>query len=100
MKIQTHAPLVKIGVSRQVVIPKKIHRDLGLAAGDYLEVERRGNQVILTPKDFIDRELALALEDVRRGRTHGPFDSAEEMLRDLHKRIAQHRRAKKSPRTA
>ena len=32
-------PAVKIGVSRQVVIPKKIHDKLGLAPGDYLEVE-------------------------------------------------------------
>ena len=32
-------PVVKIGVSRQVAIPKKLHKELGLEAGDYLEVE-------------------------------------------------------------
>lgn len=30
---------VKLGVSRQVVIPKQLHDRLGLKPGDYLEVE-------------------------------------------------------------
>src|SRR5688500_2341403 len=29
---------VKIGASRQVIIPKKVYDELGLAAGDYLDV--------------------------------------------------------------
>jgi AbrB family looped-hinge helix DNA binding protein len=45
MKIQaTHRaeersamPTVKLGTSRQIVIPKKLYDDLGLAAGDYLD---------------------------------------------------------------
>jgi AbrB family looped-hinge helix DNA binding protein len=40
---------VKIGVSRQVVIPKKIHDELGLAPGDYLEVKLQKGRVVLTP---------------------------------------------------
>lgn len=82
-------PAVKIGVSRQVVIPKKIHDKLGLAPGDYLEVELRGNRVILTPKMLIEKGLAEGLEDIKEGRVHGPFRSVKEMLRSLH-------RAKKS----
>ncbi len=35
-------PLVKIGISRQVTIPKPIHDDLGLSPSDYLRVEQRG----------------------------------------------------------
>ncbi len=82
-------PAVKIGVSRQVVIPKKIHDKLGLAPGDYLEVELRGNRVILTPKMLIEKRLAEGLEDIKQGRVHGPFKSVKEMLGSLH-------RAKKS----
>ena len=33
---------VKVGVSRQVAIPKKLHDQLGLTPGDYLEIELRG----------------------------------------------------------
>ena len=48
---------VKLGVSRQVVIPKKIHDRLGLSAGDFLEVHSDGNRIILTPKALIDKSV-------------------------------------------
>jgi len=58
-------PAVKIGVSRQVVIPKKIQDELGLAPGDYLNVELRREKIVLTPKTAvakrIDRRLAKSL---------------------------------------
>lgn len=79
-------PAVKVGVSRQVVIPKKIHDELGLAPGDYLEVELRGNQLILTPKTLIDKRLAEGLEDIKKGRTLGPFKSAKEATKALRAR--------------
>lgn len=79
-------PAVKVGVSRQVVIPKKIHDELGLAPGDYLEVELRGNQLILTPKTLIDKRLAEGLEDIKKGRTLGPFKSAKEAMKALRAR--------------
>lgn len=97
MKTQTRVPIVKIGVSRQVVIPKKIHDELGLAPGDYLGVERRDNKVVMTPKISVDRmlarRLAEGLRDIRRGRGIGPFDNAEEAIRALH--AAVRRRHKK-----
>ena len=46
-------PVVKIGVSRQVVIPKKVHSKLGLSSGEYLEVEVKGRQIVLTPKTLV-----------------------------------------------
>jgi AbrB family looped-hinge helix DNA binding protein len=75
--------VVKLGTSRQVVIPKGIHDRLGLHPGDYLEVELDRNRVILTPKTLIEKRLAEALEDVARGRVRGPFGSAEEMINHL-----------------
>ncbi len=48
---------VKLGVSRQVVIPKKIHDRLGLSAGDFLEVHLDGNKIIFTPKALIDKSV-------------------------------------------
>lgn len=80
-------PAVKIGVSRQVVIPKKIHDELGLAPGDYLEVEVDKGKVVLTPKALVDKEverrLAESFEDFRKGRVYGPFSSAKEAIRSL-----------------
>ena len=82
--------IVKVGASRQVIIPKKIHDRLGLEPGDYLEVELQEDKVVLTPKALVEKRLAESLEDVKHGRIHGPFRSAKEMLRSLH-------RAGKSP---
>jgi AbrB family looped-hinge helix DNA binding protein len=81
--VESLSSVVKIGASRQVIIPKKIHDRLGLEAGDYLEVVLRDDTVILTPKALVEKRLAEALEDVKRGRGHGPFRSAAEMVRSL-----------------
>jgi AbrB family looped-hinge helix DNA binding protein len=78
---------VKLGRSRQVVIPKKIHDALGLAPGDYLEVELRENRVVFTPKTLVDKivehHLNEAFADIRAGRVHGPFKTAEAAARSL-----------------
>jgi len=76
-------PAVKIGVSRQVVIPKKIHDQLGLHPGDYLEVEVQGDQVVLTPKALVEKRLAEGLEDIKRGRVIGPFRTARAAVKAL-----------------
>jgi len=76
-------PTVKIGVGRQVVIPKEIHDRLGLAPGDRLDVSIRGHQVVFTPKSTVDKRLDKALADERAGRVHGPYESANEMLDSL-----------------
>jgi AbrB family looped-hinge helix DNA binding protein len=87
MKIQSTRsrplPVVKIGVSRQVVIPKKLHDELGLSPGDYLEVGLEGDRLILTPKALVEKRLAEGLDDIRQGRLHGAFRSMPALLRSL-----------------
>ncbi|MFZ1978678.1 MAG: AbrB/MazE/SpoVT family DNA-binding domain-containing protein [Bacteroidota bacterium] len=87
---------VKVGASRQVAIPKKIHDALHLQTGDYLEVELIKGKLVLTPKTLVDRHLeerlSEALEDVRQGRVYGPFQSVEETVRSLR---ASSRKSKK-----
>ena len=82
-------PAVKIGASRQVVIPKKIHDEIGLGPGDYLEVELRDGKVILTPKTLVDKaieaRLKESLEDVKAGRVSKPHKSARAFVRALHR---------------
>jgi AbrB family looped-hinge helix DNA binding protein len=89
MKIQSkrgqRVAIVKIGVSRQVAIPKKLHDQLGLAPGDYLQVELQGDRLILTPKALVEKGLAESLDDLREGRVYGPFKSARALLRSLHR---------------
>ena len=77
---------VRVGVSRQVAIPKKLHDQLGLTAGDYLEIEIQGGKLILTPKQLVDKRLEEAEEDVRHGRVLGPFSTAKQAMKALRKR--------------
>lgn len=76
---------VKIGVSRQVVIPKRIHDQLGLEPGDYLQVELVDDRVVMTPQALIEKRLAEGLEDVQKGRMRGPFRSVPALVRSLRK---------------
>ena len=102
MKTQSEAPTtVKLGVSRQVVIPKKLHDRLGLKPGDYLEVEEQEGKVVMTPKTLVDSRVHAAfresMEDFKSGRYSGPFDTADEATASLHKAAAV-RRARKAKR--
>jgi AbrB family looped-hinge helix DNA binding protein len=75
--------MVKVGTSRQVAIPKRIYDQLSLATGDYLEVNVKNGNLILSPKDYIDKRLAKALQDVKEGRGIGPFSTVEEAMKAL-----------------
>jgi len=84
-------PTVKLGTSRQIVIPKKLYDALGLAPGDYLEVELyKDNRLLVTPKELVDKHpeidqrLTEAEEDVTAGRVSGPFHTAKELAQHLH----------------
>jgi AbrB family looped-hinge helix DNA binding protein len=72
-------PISELGQRRQVVIPKQICDELGLEEGDFVEVERQGNKLVLTPKRLvekhpeIDRRLAEAEKDIKAGQVSGPF---------------------------
>jgi AbrB family looped-hinge helix DNA binding protein len=87
--------VVKVGASRQVVIPKKIHDQLGLEPGDYLEVELQGRKVVFTPKTLVDKRIEEGLEDIRQGRVYGPFRSAQEMVRSLRSLSKRSRKSKR-----
>ncbi len=46
---------VKIGASRQVIIPKKVYEQLGLSAGDYLDVTVQAGNLLMSPKTLVDK---------------------------------------------
>ncbi len=53
--VRERVTAVKVGTSRQVVIPKHIYDAMGLAAGDYMEVTVRDGSVVMTPKTLVDK---------------------------------------------
>ena len=89
-------PLVTVKTKYQVTLPTIVRTQAGVSVGDILEAKVEGRKIALTPKGVVDRELARALEDPRKGRVVGPFTSAKEMLADLQKRVAQRQKRKKA----
>ena len=75
----------KVGPKYQLVIPKKLRAAAKLKVGDFLKAELRGNGILLTPVDLLERDLAAAEADVKAGRVYGPFSSAKEVVRSLHR---------------
>lgn len=89
-------PLVKIKQKYQVTLPASVREQAHLKIGDILEAKVTGKLITLTPKGVVDRELALALDDVRKGRVHGPFDTAKEAIAFLHRSPKRRQTKKKS----
>jgi AbrB family looped-hinge helix DNA binding protein len=87
--------LVTVKTKFQVVIPQSIRERVGLDIGDLLEASFENGKITFTPKTVIDRHLAEGLEDIARGRTHGPYESAAEAISALERRTGGR---KKKPR--
>lgn len=75
--------LVIVKTKFQVVIPRSIRKRVRLDIGDLLEASFENGKITFTPKTVIDRHLAEGLEDLARGRTHGPYQSAAEAISAL-----------------
>lgn len=90
-------PLVKVGARHQITIPKEIVEELRLKPGDYVEVDREGERIVIIPKAIIDRQDAWfwseewqekereADQAIAKGEVIGPFESTEQALKALKK---------------
>jgi AbrB family looped-hinge helix DNA binding protein len=87
-------PVVKIMQRRQVIIPKELFEKLHLEVGDYLEAKLEGEKIVYIPKKLVDRDewywseegqraIGEALEEIEGGKAIGPFETAEEAVREL-----------------
>jgi len=76
-------PLVKVKTKYQVTLPDQLRQQAGLNVGDMLGARVEKGKITLTPKAVIDRALAEGLEDIRKGRVSGPFDTVDELLASL-----------------
>jgi AbrB family looped-hinge helix DNA binding protein len=108
----------KIQNKGQVTIPTAVRRQAGLAKGDLVNFAFQRGKIVITPKLVIDRSsfptaddeytpaqrriidarLAESEEDLKNGRTFGPFNTADEMIADMKARLRKGPRAKKTKR--
>ena len=77
----------------QIVIPQHIREQVHVEIGDLLEANVEDGKITFTPKSLVDRHLAEGLEDLKQGRTHGPYANVRDAIRALETRAK--RRAKK-----
>ena len=77
--------LVKVKEKYQVTLPTAVRQKVGLGVGDLLEADVKGKVITLTPKSMVDRDIAISLREFREGKGHGPFRSAKEAIRFLHR---------------
>ncbi|MBL7073338.1 MAG: AbrB/MazE/SpoVT family DNA-binding domain-containing protein [Candidatus Omnitrophica bacterium] len=87
--------VVKVSSKHQVTIPKEIARVFDLRKGDVLEVMRKGNRIIMIPKEVIledkypkeDIEAAEKVLSKKVSREEVAFESGEQMINSLRKRV-------------
>ena len=85
--------LVTVKSKYQVVIPANVRKATGIEVGDVLEASVKNGKVTFTPKTVIEGELAEGLEDIRKGRVYGPFETADEMIESLKGKLVKKQRS-------
>ena len=70
----------------QIVIPQRVRAQVQVEVGDLLEAAVENGKIVFTPKSLVDRRVLEALEDLKQGRTHGPYGSAREAIHALETR--------------
>jgi AbrB family looped-hinge helix DNA binding protein len=75
--------IVTVKNKYQVVIPRSVRDQIGIHIGDLLDARVERGKVTFSPKSVVDRAIAEGLEDIRKGRVKGPFDTVDEMLASL-----------------
>ena len=96
--------LVAIKNKYQIVIPAKLRKAAGLNVGDFLEASLEKGKIMLVPQAVIDRKhlaklpkgIRDGLEDIRMGRTYGPFNTADELMASLNDNMKRLRRDKRN----
>ena len=91
--------LVSVQSKYQIVIPRKVREKIGLNVGDLLEARAEHGKITFTPKPMVDHDIAESLGDFREGRTFGPFETHEELVKSLHDETAK-LRSKRNTRKA
>jgi AbrB family looped-hinge helix DNA binding protein len=82
-------PLVSVKSKYQVVIPQNVRKKIGLNVGDLLEAKAERGKITFTRRAVVDLGIAESLADFKEGRTYGPFESHEELVKSLHERTAE-----------
>jgi bifunctional DNA-binding transcriptional regulator/antitoxin component of YhaV-PrlF toxin-antitoxin module len=95
-----------------LVVPRAVRRRAGFKSGQELEIKASGGVITILPKlptaddeytpeqrRIIDARLKKSLEEVKRGHTAGPFNTADEMIASLKRELKKGTTKKTKPRS-
>jgi antitoxin MazE len=94
-KVEDKMPLVKIKENYQITIPNSLRKNFHIAVGDYMEMERKDDQIILKPVKMVHPDQAYFYtkewqqgeadsdKDITNGDVLGPFDNLKAGLKAL-----------------
>ena len=91
-------PYVTVKNKFQVVIPAAVRKQVRIKVGDLLEAKAERGNAVFVPKSAVDRGIAESLEEFKKGRAYGPFETAEEAVAFLHAQTKKLRIRKKKRR--
>jgi AbrB family looped-hinge helix DNA binding protein len=77
--------IVTVKNKYQIVIPRHVREEIGVAIGDVLEARVERGKIVFQPKSIVDRGIAESIADFKAGRSSGPFETHAEFLGALHK---------------
>jgi len=71
--------LIQVREKAQITIPNRIRKELGIKEGDYLEIVKEDDKIVIIPKILVDKVsvnlsakgeemLKEAIDDVRKGK--------------------------------
>ena len=95
-----------------VVVPDGALKRAGFKRGQELEFRAGGGVITIVRKPLsaddeytpeqrrmVDAQLAEGLADIKAGRTHGPFNTVDEMIADMKTRVKKRAAAPKAKRS-
>ena len=88
-------PLIQVRDKAQITIPSGIRKELGIKKGDYLEIVKEDDKIVIIPKILVDKVsvnlsvkgeemLKEAIDDVKKGKVK-IHNSVNHLIDDLHK---------------
>ncbi len=87
--------LIQVREKAQITIPSKIRKELGIKKGDYLEIAKEDDRIVIIPKILVEKVLVNlsakgeemlkeAIDDVKKGKVK-IHNNVTHLINDLHK---------------
>ena len=77
--------LVKVKEKYQVLIPPYVRNKVHVRVGDLLEASVVRGKITFTPRNIVDRDIEISLQQVAQGKVSPAFSSARDLVRHLHR---------------